>query len=296
MVQERILESLGGREITPSDSSYAGWPALLSTSDRAKPEFFEQVRDLHPDGYIVGIGAGGIFSLLKCFPVGVLPQGLVMVDINPHVVVAGRIMEQALIEAADVDVFIRNFFRVPQSMYQNQVEQIVSVDPKLKDGLTRWSLRTWMGVPSSPSEEWDKEQDEFSKLLSRFFIKDYSDHLSVPLIVTEHFLELQQLAREKRMAVVYANFIDPVFVDAVVRLPNFLSLTNIIYLTNMLDLTFGDGRLGDAGLELVIKPLRRYEESVSPPIFIFAPSSNLQRFAAVRSVNEVLSYSGFRYP
>src|SRR5437762_41166 len=66
--------------------------AVLYTLDYAEYGFVESLRACNPDGYIIGIGAGGIFYYINCFAQGTAPKGLIGIDYDPHVVAAGLVM------------------------------------------------------------------------------------------------------------------------------------------------------------------------------------------------------------
>ncbi|MBI4039555.1 hypothetical protein HY388_01895 [Candidatus Daviesbacteria bacterium] len=67
-----------------------------ATNETGSPSLFEKIQSQKeaPDGYLVGIGAGNVFSMLEAFPEGQLPKAILLFDINYEAVASG----QALIE------------------------------------------------------------------------------------------------------------------------------------------------------------------------------------------------------
>ncbi|MEK7092544.1 MAG: hypothetical protein AAB907_02885, partial [Patescibacteria group bacterium] len=89
-IAEVLAQELGKIKQPPEMKRTAGQAAILGTNETASTEFFESVRLKDPDGYIIGVGVGNALSLLQSFPEGVVPRGMVLVDIDPKVVAVGK--------------------------------------------------------------------------------------------------------------------------------------------------------------------------------------------------------------
>ena len=121
LIETVLYNNLAGKSIAPRINRSNDLPALLITSDGFYRSYFDEVKSTyHPDGYVVGVGVGGILPLLLCFDEGVLPKGLIMVDHNPHVVVAGKIMAQELSAAQGYQEFLQRFFQCSSEDYQKK--------------------------------------------------------------------------------------------------------------------------------------------------------------------------------
>ncbi len=238
-------------------------PALLTTTDRMGEGFVKKVRSLHPDGYLVGVGAGGIFSLLECYPQEAEPKGIVLVDINPHVVVAAKVMVEELKKASSPDDFYKNFFEQSKSDYQKKVQLILDEEPVLQAGVAEWE-----GLVGNPMDTITSSLGGYPNISS--------------IVKGKHEL-LRRLALAGKIVSIYGDFKDPAFIDSVVSLPDFTRATNIIYLTNMPD--YSDIRR--EGLKR-FENLRKLDNPEKPPIWITVPMNKSKSMIVSRTLNEVI--------
>lgn len=242
-------------------------PALLVTTDRMGEGFITKIRSLYPDGYLVGVGAGGIFSLLECYPQEVEPKGIVLSDINPHVVVAARVMVTELKKASSPDDFYKNFFEQSKSDYQKKVDVIFDEEPVLKAGVTDWK-----GLAGTPMDA----------------VTSLDGYPNIPSIIKGKYELLRRLALSGKIVSIYGDFKDPAFIDSVVGLPDFTRVTNIIYLTNMPDYSGirGEGLKG-------FENLRKLDNPEKPPIWITAPMNKSRGMILSRTLNEVIQLHSY---
>lgn len=84
--------------ITESDEfEKEGVAAQGGTNETGNPSLFEKVRNQQeaPNGYLIGIGAANVFSMLEAFPEGTKPKAIILFDIDPEVVAYGqRLIEE----------------------------------------------------------------------------------------------------------------------------------------------------------------------------------------------------------
>lgn len=276
-LEENITRNLQGKDVTPKQKNYDGIPALFQTQDIIDAEFVEKMRACTPNGYIVGIGTGGIFSLLQCFPTGIMPKGIVMTDINPHVVAAGKVMIQELIQATDVKDFFNNFFELSDKQYQAKIKLAVLRDRALQQGLRQWKVPSIK--PYTPMSSWEEIQGIITEIASGRRIP----YAYTPLVIQGQFPLLQHLAKEGEIAAHYTDFRNPDFINAVVNLPEFTQSINIIYMTNMLTME----NVYDQNRTTPSNPLKAYDNPSRPPIFI-NDSFPEQKLQISRSFEEVL--------
>lgn len=73
-----------------------GVVAIRGTNESGDASLFEKVRlqEHAPNGYLIGIGAANVFSMLEAFPLGVEPKAILLFDIDPRAITEG----QAIIE------------------------------------------------------------------------------------------------------------------------------------------------------------------------------------------------------
>lgn len=89
-----FITNLGESGITTETQDFekVGVAAQGRTNEAGNPILFEKTRNQEqaPNGYLIGIGAANVFSMLEAFPEGVIPKAILLFDIDPQVVAAGR--------------------------------------------------------------------------------------------------------------------------------------------------------------------------------------------------------------
>ncbi len=238
--------------IPPEPTLYhdLGEPAFMTSSEKALPGFFETIQSKGPDGYLVGIGAGTIFALLQCFPENVSPQGMIIVDYNPHVIAGAKHLVETLAASQTISSFRKAFFNLSERKYRKKMKQIAEKErnPLIRDRL----IDVHRTFPSTHTPI-----NIYTEAFS--FSSEYS--LNIAYVITEYFEMLHSLAKAGNIAVLYSNFINPELIDAVTDLPDFPRRINIIYSSNIFQ--FLDP------LENIYR-LRRYSNQIKSPIFIDA--------------------------
>lgn len=75
-----------------------GVAAMEGTNESGSPSLFEKVRnqEFAPNGYLIGIGASNVFSMLEAFPKGQAPKAIILFDVDPAVVEFGQRLIQTL--------------------------------------------------------------------------------------------------------------------------------------------------------------------------------------------------------
>jgi len=82
---------------------------LLTTNERFNwPALKRKIRTI-PNGYIYGLGAGGIFSVCSLFDKDNVPTAMFSVDLLPEAVMVGRIAVDLIKKSLDFDSFIDKF-------------------------------------------------------------------------------------------------------------------------------------------------------------------------------------------
>ena len=270
-----------GADITPKRTKYKGMPALMETSDEANVDFFDRVKAFDPNGYIVGIGAGGILSLVDCFQNDNSPRGIIMTDINPYVVTVGKMMIDELNHAQAAGQFVHNFFQQSSDSFTQKFRKTTDADEELRDALERWedtrlSFRT-------PMNAWANTQRlQTNHLLRR------STRIFVPDVIAENFQLLKSLADKEKMAVFFTDLTNRHFTQAVASLPDFSVSRNIIYLTNIIGF---DQTKNDPDISL--NNLKDFENTDMPPLFITAPTATANKFQLTHTLSDAITTHKF---
>ncbi|MEK7559494.1 MAG: hypothetical protein AAB521_04270 [Patescibacteria group bacterium] len=244
-----MLSSSAETRGRPKDYKYAGMAAIFRTSEAAYPMFIEELRDSEPNGYLIGVGTGGIFTLLQAFDKP--PEGIVIADINPYVVIGGRVMVEMLLASEGPEEFTNNFFKMPQEDYWKIADAITQKDKTFRRGLKDWHISL--------------KRDFYTPMISA----NAQTRHNIPEVVTDNFAVLKKLAQEGEIAVCYTDILNPDFVQAIEGLPDFKTTASLIYISNIVSLMFeGDPRVHD------IRNLATLETNEAPPVFISADSKN----------------------
>lgn len=243
----------------PTQRSYPAKAALLESTDYGPPELYESLKRESPNGYIIGIGAGGILSFVNCFLTGDHIKGLVMVDINPHVVAAGRIMVEDLKDSLNAEDFTNRFFRCSLKDYLKKEKEISLPDKHLKLGLQKWISDNSPIFGTQPMNAYTRSINTNRPTLE-------PEIIDVPRIVIDNYPLLQSLARSGKIAALYANITNPELVNKIKNLPDFETSLNIIYLTNFL--SFGN---------CLIDSLHSFDNPNYPPFYISGQTLKIHR-------------------
>lgn len=262
---EMLSARLGNHAVSPNITEYHGTPANLYTSDEIPPTFYDRLSHQNPNGYIVGIGVGGVLALLNGFTKENPPKGLIMADINPHVVATGRILTQKLAEIDNPNALVYSLFKMTNAEYEEYLKREGEKDQTLGRG-----MKNWKGECIKPYS-----QDIFHQHSQRRNVPH------IPLELTKHFTTLKELSHDGMIASIYTDFKNPYFIDAVKSLPDFQTSLNVIYTTNSIDIN--DGPPGIKKFE----DLRRYDNEDFPPIHVTSPISRNISMQIARSFDEM---------
>ncbi|MBI2196417.1 hypothetical protein HYU45_02275 [Candidatus Daviesbacteria bacterium] len=282
--------------IVPLQVENMGVAAIGGTNETVSRGFFEAIRVKNPDGYLVGVGVGNVFTLLHCFPEGTLPKGIILADVDPAVIAIGKLMVKKLRESETFEEFDRQVHGLSEEEFIREIQEIVreeenSILTKRLDSLSRedWT-KVWRYTAKNKDDAslykyWNPEQ------------YDGTPYQGAPINVIgamkERFSVLKQLADSNNIALVYADFTNSSFIDAVRELPEFSNSTNIIYLSNIIDHITGRGyQFGNAK---VMEVLKAYENSTKPPVFVDTLQS-LNYFLRVRNALPVYTHEDLMMP
>lgn len=273
-----LVEKLQEKNITPSEFKSKGVAAIRGTNEAAPREFFEAVQAENPDGYLVGVGAGNVLTMLHCFPDGAVPKGVVLADIDPKVIVAGKLMVKKLNQSETAEDFDKKFIYLSKDQFFAEISSLIEQEsnPVLKQRLSLIPKEEWdlfwgdnTGAYESYRAEWNPYKYQGSPL-------------NVSSGIRNKFPVLKQLAKADNIAVVYADFTNPALVEMVTELPNFRDSTNIIYLSNIAD------HISHRGNQIEnlssIQSLTAYQEASKSAVFIDSLQSLLYYLRARHSL------------
>lgn len=283
-------------DIVPPQVENRGVAALGGTNETVSKGFFEAVQAKDPDGYIVGVGAGNVFTLVNCFPDDTLPKGIILADIDPAVVAVGKLMIKKLRESETFEEFDRQVHGLPEEEFIREIKQIMgeeenSILAKRLDSLSKedW-IRAWRYIAKNKDDAslykyWNPEKYDGTQF--------QGTPINTIGAMREKFSTLKQLVEAGNITITYADFTNPTFIAAVKNLPEFSDSTNIIYISNIIDHITSRGRQFE-NVE-VMEVLKGYENPVRPPVFIDTLQS-LNYFLRVRNALPVYTHEDLVMP
>lgn len=93
-IGEQLVARLEERGIIIKTEEFerVGVAASEGTNETGSPLLFEKVRNHEqaPNGYLIGVGFGNVFSMLEAFPQGSKPRAILLFDVDPNVVAYGK--------------------------------------------------------------------------------------------------------------------------------------------------------------------------------------------------------------
>src|SRR3989344_5104409 len=295
-----ILENISGilkgkikenGDINPPEFKNAGVAACIGTNEAAGRGFFEAVQGKNPDGYIVGVGAGNVFTMLHAFQDSVTPKGMILADIDPKMVAVGKLLVDKLCTSDSAADFRKKFFGISENDFLSEMHKVIEGENNvvLKERLSVFPEETWKKIwkgiqrDADPPIKWDE-------------IRSYQyegQNIDVVGALLDKFQVLKKLADSGNIAVEYADFTNPKFINAVRQLPAFQESTNIIYFSNISD------HITNRGTKLenteCLNNLEDYEHSVKPAIYIDTLGQGLNYYLRARASMPDFNYTDFNY-
>lgn len=227
ILDEKLREKEG---LIPPEVKARGVLAILDTNEKRTPGLFEAIKEKNPNGYIIGVGVGNVFSLLNCFQEENPPKGMVLVDFDPRVVIVGKIILGSLNQAETPSDFINNFFRLPKDTFQARIKGIILGESNvvLRQRLEKIPPEEWERVIKG-IQEWSFVDPYFKSWVSQ------DDQYNSIFTMLNKFDVLRQMARSNNISVTFSNFTNPDLIASIVELPGFRESRNIIYISNIVD-------------------------------------------------------------
>lgn len=279
----RIQTATQGVDMRPSYDHYPATAALLTSTDRLSESTVTEARMTSPDGYLIGIGAGGIFGLLDFFPEDNAPLGIVMIDIDPHVVAVGRALIDRL-KTAQEPTDIQAFLNLDGESYSPLRTKVLKRDPVLREmTIGRWHTSAKKSPNSNP-------------------FCDYRDGISPAKQIVKHFDLLRELAKRGRIVAINSDFLYPELAQAISTLPGYSDSRNVIYLTNALKLAIGSrnqilglDKIDQSDVRQLFSALAFYGEGSESPLLVHAP--NFSSYLRIdRNFDDLIGEYRIRYP
>jgi hypothetical protein len=257
-----LLASRAAAWSLPADFTPVGAPALVVANESTPHGFYEELRRMAQlDGYILGSGCGNVLSMVEAFPKA--PRGLVLVDVDPAVVCAGRMLVACLARQERLEDFVREFFcggEATLAALEREVLQAAE-SPVLRRRMEAQHIRLWEGL-SLVTERFRYRPEDTGEWLRRWqgweppAAASASQPVNLPVrtLVAKHHALFQSLARRGDIAVLEASLFDPGMLAAIAELPGFARSQSLVYLSNAADHVLRRAVFNAAKAKLLLGP------------------------------------------
>lgn len=237
MNAESLLFPRTDELLLPVDFRAIGAPALLVTNERTPAGFHDRIRETAAlDGWIYGPGCGNVLSFLEAF--AATPRGLVLIDVDPAVVLAGRMLVAALRRYPDAESFTAGFFCGGRQPLVTLEEEVLDRETSalLRAALHGQRERLWRTL-ATLTEGFSLEPGDTGRLLAQWasYYPPAGHHVPVRTFLARHYDRLRELALRGDIAVLCSSLFHPPLLAAVAELPGWRGGRNLIYLSNVAD-------------------------------------------------------------
>jgi hypothetical protein len=221
-----------------------GTLAVFSSNQTIEQGFRQEViTDLgqQPDGYVIGVGAATLFSLLYLVEPDTC-QGIVGVDIMPEPIMTGQIVAEMLKKNATFDEFYRECTAEKMATYYDQIVER-QTSPALRDRYLAINKTKLL-------QEFDRiMSEERAETLAitrrvrlgataedRFRSPFERPRIIVLAAIRDRYAELHALALQQKLGFILADFSNPSLLRALKnQLTHFETSSHVIHESNMVD-------------------------------------------------------------
>lgn len=224
-----------------------GASSFFDTNERINIDAMREVRNSpsHPNGYIVGVGVGNIFSLLECFPQGHPPKGIVLVNVDPAAIAeAQEFVDELKTERTKTMQTAKRATR-----WRNQ--SIPRAPSRAaKESNVRWEARVSRhneAVQANTDKNNELIQQEYQRLLAQqedhrpeeeynelaYGSAQRATDPGWPIMRYRNIL--RDLAEKDAIVVLQQDILNPQVIETIKSLPAWEQSTNMVYLSNILD-------------------------------------------------------------
>ena len=237
MNAEALLSPRAEELLLPGPFRTIGRPALLVTNERTPAGFHDGVRaTAAPDGWIFGPGCGNVLAMVEAF--AATPRGLVLVDVDPAVVCAGRMLVGALRRHPDLEGFVAGVFCGGREPLAALEEEVIGAEPSasVRAALRGQRERLWQAL-SSLTESFSLRPADASRLIGEWAAHHPPAGQVVPVrtFLARNYARLRAMAVRGDIVVLCSTLFHPALLAAVAALPGWRGARNLVYLSNVAD-------------------------------------------------------------
>ena len=224
-------------QLSSQDTGTAG---ILGTNEQSDGEIFRDASQGQsaPNGYIIGPTVGNIFTMLKAFNPRVPPKGIVVVDVNPQVIGAGKILERLFKTNGDYSSFrkmlrdkgaVRNIWREVLREEKDPYVQSQLVAVLFFDLYEELNARSY-------KDEGTPFADRNGTLRLNAIGSGSQRAIAVGAAIRESYAIIHDLAVKGNFVLVLGDLLDPEIQLILTNLPSYQRLRHLIYVSNIADI------------------------------------------------------------
>lgn len=209
---------------------------ILKGNEFSDFDFAAKLKRANPDGYIIGCGCSTIWNLIEGFPIGVSPKGMVFVDVDPRVVCYSKMIIALIKLFPTAEEFLEQIIKLNQTKRWLKALEAV-IDCEKEATLQKTFRKFWKSASWMHKTPWLNVLDK-ETIGSFLKAKDWyqGNHtVSTRASIIAHYSTFHHLAVGGKMAAIYRDFLDGMFLDAIAKLPEFKKTTSLIYISNLID-------------------------------------------------------------
>ena len=240
----------------PGDFHTVGAPALLVTNESTPAGFYDEIRGSSKlDGYVVGPGCGNVMAMPEAFAGELL--GMVLVDVDPAVVCAGRMLVACMARQATVEGFVSELFCGGEASLRELEREVLAAEPAatLRRQMEAQRPRLWAALDNLTAG-FSRGPADVAPLLEKWatFLPPAGGEVPVRAFLAKNYDRLQPLARRGDIAVLCCSIFHPRLAAAVAALPRFGATRHLVYLSNVADHVLRRALLAQAQSRLGLRP------------------------------------------
>ncbi len=251
--------------------------AILGTNEANAPTLYRQLREANrqsgcrANGYLVGVGVANALSAISAFEPGTGPRGIVLLDVDPRVVVAGRVLIALLSSTTSLGRLVARLGDA--AGLSTLITRVVAEEsnPRVR---ARFEA---VDVPQLTALLMERRDTLAHPAAFR------SSNVSMVRALRRHFQAFRRCARDGRFVVLLGDVTNTTLTQAVAELPRYATSNNVVYLSNVIDAAWVHA--GPRGV-------RRYTEAVAR----LAPNRGHRNTYLATSYNQAYDLQTYAHP
>lgn len=231
-----LPSSIGQTDFKREDVLVEG---IITTNESYSSSFYEKIKNqFHPNGYIYGVGAGGIFTMLGSFESP--PLGIIMVDIDPATILAGKVLVNGFKQCKDwtdfaIQVIYQRDEKIVKETMNNEADQVLQ--SAMISNFNRFNeCMRYITMSMNGVSLGNRLPLPDNKYLNFPFDDSwaFANPEIVPItMIARNYQALRQLALDGQLAIVNGNVFDSKLLRLVSNLPKMKDSNSVIYTSNI---------------------------------------------------------------